>query len=219
MFQDCSGCGAMTVGSLCFDCQRRRDVARDASEETLGEIPENFRPCRFGTDKLIECARGRSILVAQAEAAVGAIRVLLLGHSGTGKTSLVCAMARRWSELNGRPAVFRLATDLATARGRAKFGQESDEISEARTAPLLVLDDLGTDDFKMPSSPVTDVVFHRHQHMLPTWITSWMGSGTHMASIVDVAEAQRLMIEKYGAGFARRVFEGARIIDCSAGLR
>lgn len=218
-FQSCGKCGQATVGALCFDCQRGVDLARDAGIKTSDSIPEHFRVCRFGGAKLLECVRGRADLLARAEANCGATRVLLLGHSGMGKTSLVVAMMRRWSELNGKPAVFRLATDLATAKSRAKFGQESDEISEARQAPLLVIDDLGTDEFKPPSSPVTDVVFHRHQHMRPTWITSWMGTGVEAAQAVDIAAADRMMGEKYGAGFVRRVFEGARIIDCSQGLR
>ena len=166
----------------------------------------------------MQCCHGNRELVARAEASIGATSVLLIGHSGMGKTSLAVAMMRRWSDRTGKPALFCLATDLATAKSRANYGRESGEVAEARTAPLLVLDELGPDEFRAPASPVTDVVFHRHAHALPTWITTWMikPQTDHARKLLGEKWDVKPVTEKYGEGFTRRITEGARVIDCSA---
>jgi hypothetical protein len=215
-FTRCNLCDQETFGDRCFDCQRALDLARDASEETLESIPAHFRSCRFGSAKLLECVHGNRGLLARAEASLGASRALFVGISGSGKTSLAVAMMREWSRLNRRPALFVLATDLATAKSRSSFGRESAEIAQARTAPLLVLDDVGTEEFRSPASPVTETVFHRHANALPTWITTWMGAE---AERVNPQKARKVVVDRYGDGFARRVFEGVRLIDCSGGGR
>jgi hypothetical protein len=220
-FTTCKSCGCETLGALCFDCASTRDRNRDAFEETLASIPPRFRACRFGTDKLVECCHGNTRLVAQGEASAGASNVLLIGDSGHGKTSLAVAMMRQWSYLRHEPAIFALSTDLATSRGRAQFGREPDEVRAAREAPLLVLDELGPDEFKAPSGPVTDVVFYRHAQAKPTWITTWMVKPQQDPARVAAGEKWdvRAVLDKYGEGFVRRIIEGARILDCSAGLR
>jgi hypothetical protein len=218
VFGTCAVCGCATVGAKCYDCQRKQDLAVDARAETIASIPERFRPVRFGSDKILQCCHGDRELVARGEAAVSATHVLLIGHSGMGKTSLAVAMMRRWTEQTGKPALFCLATDLATAKARAIYGKENGEIAEARTAPLLVLDELGPDEFRAPASPVTDVIFHRHAHALPTWVTTWLVKPQADPLRRDMGERWDVkpVTDKYGEGFTRRITEGARVIDCSA---
>lgn len=217
VFGKCADCACETVGARCFDCQRKRDMAADAREETMASIPALFRPVRFGGDKILQCCHGDRALVARGEAAIGATHVLLIGQSGMGKTSLAVAMLREWSRTRGLAALFALATDLATAKSRAQWGKESAEIAAARAAPLLVLDDVGTDEFKAPASPVTDVVFHRHAHAMPTWITTWLVKPQADPRRLAMGEKWdvRAVTEKYGEGFTRRITEGARVIDCT----
>jgi hypothetical protein len=196
-FIPCKVCGCLTTRSPCFDCQAKRDRLAAARAETEGAVPPAYEGARMTAPWLRELVGSERM--ARAEASLGAEKVLLVGPSAAGKTSLAVAMARAWVELNARPALFVLATELATCRQRTRFGVEPPDYAAARAAPLLLLDELGPDDFRAPSSPVTDVVFHRAAHRLPTWITTWT---THEERVA-----------RYGDGFARRVIEGARIIE------
>jgi DNA replication protein DnaC len=195
----CDMCQQLTSGRRCFDCQRRVKRLWEAREMTLSAVPEGFRWATLDAPELLARIGDDASLLARATAAIHASRVLFLGKSGKGKTSLAIAMMRARVEAIAKPGVFILATDLATARARQSLGSESPEIAAARTAKLLVLDDLGT-DMQTPTSAVSEIVFHRHAHQRPTWITTWL--------------SEEQMIARYGDGFARRVMEGARIIEC-----
>jgi DNA replication protein DnaC len=82
---------------------------------------------------------------------------------------------------------------------RHRLGSESPTVLDALEAPLLVFDDLGTEK-DAPNSALVEVIFHRHAHAKPTWVTTWL------------SHEQR--VNRYGEGFARRLVDGARIIDC-----
>lgn len=195
----CTECQEPTSGRTCFDCQQNSKRLTEARERTLSSIPEGFRWATLQAAQLPTRVAGGQRAIAHATTAVGASRVLLTGSSGSGKTSLVVAMLRARVELERKVGVFMLATDLATARSRQPLGSESSEIAAARNAKLLVLDDLGT-DAQVAASAVTEVVFHRHAHLRPTWITTWLSN--------------EQMTARYGEGFARRLLDGARIIEC-----
>lgn len=201
-FGPCDACGEQTSGSRCFDCEQKSDRIRAAREATLESIPETYRWATMASPLLLERTGGNQSLIARAQSAVGATHVLLMGHSGSGKTSLAVAMLRAWSDHHGRAGVFALASDLATARSRSRYGAEAPEVLAALSAPLLVLDDLGTDK-DVQTSAVTEVIFHRDAHAKPTWITTWTSHEERVA--------------RYGDGLARRVIKGARIIDCGGG--
>lgn len=218
-FGPCRVCKELTSGAICFDCDRKADKAVAVREQTLRDVPEFFRGLALRGSKLLGCVHGRRQLIARAEASVGATRAILLGHSGSGKTSLVVAMMREWSQRECKPAVFAMATDLATAKGRGRFGAEADEISQARNAALLVVDELGSEEFRPPSSPVTDILMNRHAHSRPTWVTTWLGSDMteafrRLPSEAKLERARAAVGERYGDGISRRLFEGARIIEC-----
>jgi len=202
-FRPCTTCGQLTSGGgsplVCWDCLEKVEHARRAREMLDGVIPPGFAWSTFAAPLLAQRCAGGIEATRRAMGAVNASRVILVGGSGTGKTSLAVAMMRRWVERNRVPAHFALATDLASARSRAPLGRESSEVVDAMFAPLLLLDDLGT-DADIARSAVTEVVFKRHAEQRPLWITTWLTP--------DKAAA------KYGEGIARRLFEGARIIDC-----
>jgi hypothetical protein len=199
VFGPCSECGERTSGAICFDCDRRRLLSIESREQTLAGIPAWFQWAMLEAPELLTRVRGNGPLIARARMASDATRVVLEGPSGSGKTSLACAMLRAWAAKRAQVARIILATDLASARNRHRLGSESPTVLDALEAPLLVLDDLGTEK-DAPNSALVEVVFHRHAHAKPTWVTTWL---TH---------EQR--VNRYGEGFARRLVDGARIIDC-----
>lgn len=198
-WRPCSECGEQTSGLTCFDCMVLRDRRRDAIERTEAAAPEGFRDCRFGAEGLVARVHGDRQAIARAEAAVGARQVLLRGPSGAGKTSLAVAMMRTWARQKAERAMFVLATDLANCKDRSRLGHEPEVIEAAVAAPLLVLDDVGT-EAHAPGSAVVEVVFHRHAHAKPTIVTTWL--------------ADEALSQRYGDGFARRLLERVRIVEC-----
>lgn len=203
MFRACSRCGQMSSGGaeplVCFDCVEKADRRQRARELLSAVIPAQFAWSSFESPLLPDRVRVGAGTIGLALQAVGSRRVVLLGESGVGKTSLAVAMLRRWSECQAKPGAFALATDLASARSRENFGRESDLVIAATTSRLLVLDDLGTERDN-PRSAVEEVILKRHAEGRSLWVTTWMDPDK--------------MAARYGDGIARRVFEGARIIEC-----
>ncbi|HEY6459541.1 MAG TPA: ATP-binding protein, partial [Polyangiaceae bacterium] len=129
--------------------------------------------------------------------------------SGAGKTSLAVAMMRQHTDAASEAGMFVLATDLHNCKSRSKLGHEPDLIAAAVNAPMLVLDDLGTEPLDRAGA-VVEVVFHRHAHDLPTVVTTWLGD--------DETRENRgaAIANRYGDGFARRVVGDARVIHLGA---
>ena len=101
---------------------------------------------------------------------------VLLGGAGTGKTHLAAAIGNRRLEL-GEPAIFIVVPDLLDHL-RATFNPSSetpfDELFESvRTAPLLILDDLGTHaTTQWANEKMFQLLNHRYVMKLPTVITT-----------------------------------------------
>ena len=129
-------------------------------------------------------------------------RVCLMGTSRAGKTSLAVAMVRAWVVKHERAAMFVPAHRLALARLQHPAGRgEADLVEQAMQAPLVLLDDLGSErDF--PSNPIADVIFERHAQDLPTWMTTGL--------------TRDPLVARYGAGVVARLFERARLIHVGA---
>jgi DNA replication protein DnaC len=132
--------------------------------------------------------------------------LVLSGPSGTGKTHLAAAIANRQIEL-GNEVFFTVVPDLLDHL-RATFAPGSDvsydELFEAvRNAPLLVLDDLGTQtETSWAREKMFQVLNHRYNAELPTVITT-----NHTLSDMDERLRTRLSDKK-----ASRVCEiGARV--------
>jgi len=102
--------------------------------------------------------------------------LILLGGYGCGKTHLAAAIANYQIE-HGRPVLFVVVPDLLDHL-RATFSPESpvsydQRFEEVRTAPLLILDDLGTQSATPWAREKLFQIFnYRYNARLPTVITS-----------------------------------------------
>ena len=167
-------------------------------------IPPSFRWATLDAPELRQrVARERAI--AEAKAALSSAGGLLLfGLSGSGKTSLACALLRAWGAKNGhRRGIFVPAFRLGIARAQHGLGQgEAPLVERATTARLVVVDDLGSEGASHASA-VPEVIQERALAGLLTWVTTWMTPG---------AIAQR-----YGDGVARRLYEAGRVLVVACG--
>lgn len=201
----CDSCGHQTTGKRCFDCYRISDQRQKAKESTMTSIPPAFEWATFSNQLLLERLRGDQVSLVRAQTSVGERVVILVGASGTGKTSLAVAMMREWSDRRGEAALFMPALDLASAIARSRLGLEPPEIAASIVAPLLVLDDLGTEATHLAGA-IVETVFHRHAHLRPTILTTWLGDDETRETRGNALAA------RYGDGFARRVAGDARVI-------
>src|SRR5919199_6837762 len=166
------------------DRLRRRSHLGHLSSRTF----DTFRPeGREGPVPSLNEAFG--LCRVYAEAPTGWL--VLSGPSGCGKTHLAAAVANRQIEL-GNEVFFTVVPDLLDHL-RATFGPGSDvtydELFEAvRNAPLLVLDDLGTQsDTSWAQEKMFQVLNHRFNAQLPTVITT-----NHAMSELDERVRARL---------------------------
>ncbi len=102
--------------------------------------------------------------------------LLLLGSYGCGKTHLAAAIANVCVE-RGQPVLFITVPDLLDHL-RATFSPSSpatydDRFEEVRTAPVLILDDLGTESSTpWAQEKLFQILNHRYNTQLPTVITT-----------------------------------------------
>lgn len=102
--------------------------------------------------------------------------LMFTGGYGTGKTHLAAAIANYQAE-RGYPAMFVVVPDLLdhlraafSPDARTSFDQRFEEV---RTAPLLVLDDLGTESATpWAREKLYQIINHRYVAHLPTVITT-----------------------------------------------
>ncbi len=102
--------------------------------------------------------------------------LVLFGGYGCGKTHLAAAIANRVLE-RGLPVLFVVVPDLLDHL-RAAFGPNSpvrydERFDEVRTAPLLILDDLGTQSSTpWAQEKLFQILNYRYNARLPTVVTS-----------------------------------------------
>ena len=97
--------------------------------------------------------------------------LLLTGDVGTGKTHLAAAIAQYCME-HGKVVKFGNITDIFQSLKNA-FTKDEDVLSEIKSVPLLVLDDLGKEnDTEWAKETIYSIINYRYEHMLPTVITT-----------------------------------------------
>ncbi len=160
------------------DC-RLRDIAHDRLEKlrklsNLNAFSESsfddFDPGVSGTQQAFEEALNFAADPTQRW-------LVLSGPVGVGKTHLAVAIAQYAIEQNSMAAYFAAVPDLMDHL-RSSFAPASEEgyderFEEIRTAQLLVLDDLGTENATpWAQEKLYQIINHRYVERLPTVITT-----------------------------------------------
>jgi DNA replication protein DnaC len=210
------GCGARLVDALtyCEACQpraaRERRVAYLA--DAIGSLPKVPQWARLGDPAFaayVGAQNAALISAARAGFARGTLpRLFLSGPPDAGKTSAAVAILRALlddardaddeaSLFAARGIRFAPAYAIAVVRQDNKLGQEPKELGEWFRAPLLVIDDIGSET-ATPSSPMLELVYRRFDDGLPTITTT----GFNEQSIDD----------RYGVGIVKRLTAGGLVI-------
>lgn len=147
---------------------------------------------------------GRAVAAAQAFAAAPHGWLVLTGSPGAGKTHIAAAVANACIA-RGQAVLFAVVPDLLDHL-RSAFAPTSPEtydelFEQVRTAPLLVLDDLGThSSTPWAQEKVFQLLNHRYNAQLPTVITTAVALeslGYLRHRISDPAIAQVWMLEQH----------------------
>ncbi len=164
--------------------------------------PRGRSPNPSHQDRFAEAARAAQQF---AEEPVGWL--VLSGPSGCGKTHLAAAIADRCIRM-GRPVLFMVVPDLLDHL-RAAYRPESelgyDELFEMlRSAPLLVLDDLGVQSSTpWAEEKLFQLINHRYNAQMPTVFTTNLSLDRFdprlQSRLSDVALAQVHHLETGGA--------------------
>ena len=200
-------CGGLSARVPCWECDRAAMAKTDAAREralSAGSIPRRFDWAELEAPSLVErvklrrpngdrCVQQREFVDA-GQRVLAAQRVVFVGPSGSGKSSLACACLRRRIP----HGLWLSALRLGTARIQHSAGDgEAALVARAMAVPLLLLDEVGGET-KTATNAVRDVLFARHDADLPTWITTGFSS--------------QQLAETYGDGAVRRITEGAYVV-------
>ncbi|HMJ56444.1 MAG TPA: hypothetical protein VK540_30465 [Polyangiaceae bacterium] len=203
---------------VCGPCYQAQQLERQASVLTTAResIPAKFRWARLhspdfakrvaGSDKVIEAAR---------DALVGKTPVVtIVGASGSGKTSLACAMLADVIEAGAFPTcdaktlqrarygLFVDAQQLALSRKEHRLGLGApDNVLRARRASVLVIDELGRED--KTTLDVAKIVHEREAACKLTIVTTWLDEAG--------------VLSAYDGGLARRLFRKSILFKLGGG--
>ncbi len=181
---------------VCWDCRKEREqkqAQRDVLQKLDRTVPSEFAQADFAFPWLTERVSDTAAQLAAHKAARSpdTVRVVLMGGSGAGKTTLAVAMLRTLAALRGLGGQFMTAFDVKTR------GIDPEWIE----AGVLLIDDLGREDeFHKPR--VSELIYRRRHSLRPTIVTTGFGHDT--------------LTRRYGDQDARRLFEGAVVIDVGA---
>lgn len=141
---------------------------------------------------------------------------LILGPTGSGKTAAAIALLTRILNRASNPEEtsrnvrwalgmrFVDAAELVVARRNSRLGDEADLVEKAKSASLLVLDELGFETF---SQVPYEVVNARYMSGAPTIITSGLRRSRQGGKYVDEFAA------RYGASFMRKITDRGGVIN------
>ena len=152
----------------------------------------NFVPDGYGLtpDKAANLHFAYDLAQQYAESPAGWL--VLFGAYGCGKTHLAAAIANRAIE-RGQPVLFIVVPDLLDYL-RATFGPNSpatydERFDQVRNAPLLILDDLGTQSSTAwAQEKLFQILNYRYSARLPTVVTS-----NHRLEEIDLRIRSRMV--------------------------
>ena len=160
-----------------IEAQRMADLRAVSNLDALSRyIFDTFKPEGVGLTEERRNNLHKVCDAAQAFARQPEGWLVLLGGYGCGKTHLAAAIANE-QIAQGRPALFVVVPDLLDHL-RATYNPQSpvpydERFQQVRNAPLLILDDLGTQSSTPWAQEKLFQIFnHRYNLRLPTVITS-----------------------------------------------
>ena len=177
-------------------------------------VPERFRWADFDDPRLGQRVKQARFPGGVIEDPVKLLRfeiesppsLLLMGASGSGKTSLAAACVRHivkgaYAAIERGGPIYRMgcgvrfvtAYDLAKAQIYSRLGRRPELVTQAISASLLVIDELGMDTevFRESATSVREVIHERHSR--------------HGATIITTYLSKTALKRHYGAGIANRV--------------
>lgn len=192
------------------EADARREAVRDESERrralrmaearidaVLGTTPRILDLIRSGpkdtdaTDAVKEWARA------------GSWCLLLLGGVGCGKSTAAAAHAVEFTKANPKSRLPVWARAVEASRMSAFGDSAEDRFASWREAPLLVMDDLGTELMTATwQQALDDVLDWRYQHSLPT--------------ILPTNLAAEEFKKRYGERITDRIREGGTVRELAA---
>lgn len=178
--------------------QAHEERRRDRIEYTRTNLPLRFQwASSLDVPELRQRVRPASIIAKAKSLVTTKENVVLLGDAGLGKTSLACALLCEIAAHMNVTGMFVNSFEIAEARRQHRLGQgEPEIIDRALEAGILLIDELGAEQSK--DLAVDELIRARHDGMDRTIFTTGF--------------SQAFLTEKYGAGVARRIFEGSAIL-------
>lgn len=170
-----------------------RNLEKILEEQNGGVVSERFEKSTFQNfnSEGKERAFGICIRYAQAVSKGEKKSLLITGSVGTGKTHLASGIAD-YCMKHGITVKFGNITDIFQSLKRA-FTKDEDVLSEIKSVPLLVLDDLGKENNTgWSKETIYSVINYRYEHMLPTVITTNLSMEEMQGRLGD-ATVSRLM--------------------------
>lgn len=189
-------CGEQCTRVPCWNCSsvNRAEVERnEAIERALATFPAKYGWAAVTSPDLRKRVMTQD-LAGDIKRVLAADRVLFVGPSGAGKTSLAVACLRARVPRCRYVSALR----LGTARIQHSAGDgEAELVERCMTAPLLLIDEVGGEQ-RTTTNAVRDVIFERYEADLPTWVTTGMTANQ--------------LSEMYGDGMLRRLMEKACVV-------
>lgn len=205
----CDLCGVKNTSKTCWECRKPKSKAV-TGHPIVAEVRRRL-PAAFQTASLDDPASLRTRVsdpnaVRVAKRAVNASKVVLVGPSGIGKTTLVSAMALARAQSMGLPAWWASAPGLSRVCAEHPLGCGEHRMMSIATGPgLLLFDDVGNETVPVSQNRTPDVMIARYDNALPTWVTTGLDWGQ--------------MANRLGENIARRVYEGAQVIELGKAVR
>lgn len=164
--------------SRLFELSRLGEQLRDMTFDTFYTNARYDEGVVSGTAVRQDISRNlkKALSTATAFAKEPHAWLVLLGEYGCGKTHLAVAIANYRIAI-GEPVLFQVVPDLLDHL-RAAFSPNSPVtydtlFEEVRSAPLLILDDLGAHSGSpWAEEKLFQIVNHRNNHLLPTVVTT-----------------------------------------------
>lgn len=164
----------------------------------MHRLPKEFRWSTLDARELPGRVKSASA-VERARDAVTAMRVVLFGQLGSGKSSLAVAIGRAAMDARHENGLYVTALELDRARSENSYGRgDASLVERAVEVPILVLDELGAE--KGGSGTVAEVLDQRQRECRQTILVS-----------VLTTDGLR---EQYAGGALRKAFGGAMVIVC-----